>query len=139
MATTPRLQALQNLSNQLPVANQQLAANQSAARNMQLQAAIKAAPVGQATTATAQQTGAAAATQAGQQAVTNAQQLIQQQGQVGQLGLAEQQRQNEATTASGRLALGEQSLGQVERFAKLNESLKKQLYDETMKFQTDEL
>ena len=57
------------LSSQVPVANQRLAAQQKAARDMQLQAAIGAARPAQATAQTAQQMGTAVAQQAGAQQV----------------------------------------------------------------------
>jgi hypothetical protein len=95
MAESPKLSALKQLSNQLPVANKQMAQRQQATRDIQLQQAIqKAAPTGN-ITQTAQQTGAAMAQTAGQQAVQNTQTAMQQQGQIAQLGQQEQQLQNQ--------------------------------------------
>lgn len=139
MADTPRMTALRNLSKQLPVANQRLAQGQAAARDLQLQQAVAKAPVAAPVTSTAQQTGGALAQQAGAQQSQAAQQGVQQAGQVGQLGLAESARQQQADIASQQAGVREQQMGQAERFAKLNEGLKKQLYDDQMKFQKDEL
>jgi hypothetical protein len=134
-----KMSALRNLSAQLPVANQKVAAGQQAARDIQLQRAVKAAPVSAPVTTTAQTTGAAAATQAGQQAVQGATQAVQQQGQVGQIGLAEQGREAQARTASLSLGANEQKMDNVQRLARIDERLKKELYDDNMSFQKDEL
>lgn len=139
MADTPRMKALQNLAGNLPVASQRIATGQNAARQIQLQQAVKAAPVGGATIAPAQETGAALATNAGQQAIQNAQNQLQQQGQIGQLGIAEQGRQNQAELASLQAGSRQQAMDETQKFAALNEGLKKQLYDDTMQFQKDEL
>lgn len=139
MADTSRMTALQNLSNQLPVANSQLAAGQEAARKMKLQQAVAAAPVTGGIQPTAQQAGTATAAEAGTQAVQNAQKTVAQQGQIGQLGLAEQARQGRAEIGSAQLGAGQEKMDQVQQFANLDQSLKQKLYDDTMKFQKDEL
>lgn len=135
---SPRLKALQNLSNALPVANSRVAQGQQAARDIQLQQAVKAAPQGQNTTQAAQQTGAAAAQQAGQENVQRAQNMIQQQGQIGQLALGEQSQANQQNLAGQQLAAGEQQMNNVQRLAAISENAKQELYDKQMKFDKDE-
>lgn len=137
--TTPRMQALRNLANQLPVANKQVAAGQQASRDMQLQQAVKAAPPSANIIQAAQQTGAASAQSAGQQTVQNAQQQTQQAGQIGQLGLVEQSRQQQATLAGQQSGLKEQEMDNVQRLAGVSEQAKKDLYDKQMQFDKDEL
>lgn len=137
MADTTRMKALKNLSNSLPVANAQVAAGQNAARQMQIQSAVKAAPQ-KAGTATAQETGASVAANAGQQMIQNAGQTIQQQQQVGQVGLAEQARQNQAEVQSLASGGREQTMDNVQRLAALDSKAKKELYDDQMSFARDE-
>lgn len=137
-AATPRMQALRNLSNQLPVANSQLAQGQQAARNIQLQQAVKAAPTTANTTQTAQQTGAAVAENAGKQLIQNAGQAIQQNGQVGSVINQEQAQQAQARTQGLQSSAREQAMDNVQRLAQVSEDAKKELYDKQMKFQKDE-
>lgn len=138
-ANTPRQSALQNLSNQLPVANQKLAQQQKAAQQMQLQSAVAAAPVTGNTTTTAQQTGATAATNTGQNMVQNAQNTVAQEGQIAGQGLAEQQRAGQAEVTSQSMGNTQSQMDQVQQFAQLDQSLKQKLYDDTMQFKQDEL
>lgn len=139
MADTARLKALQNLSSSLPIANQKVAAGQSAARQMQVQQAVKQAPVGANIPQAAQQTGQAVAENVGQQAVQAAGQNLQQQQQVGQVGLQEQQTQNRATGASLQQGVQEQQMDNVQKLAQLDSKLKQDIYDRNMTFQKDEL
>lgn len=134
-----RLKALQNLSNQLPVANSQVAQGQAAARDMQLQQAVKAAPTTQNVTQAAQQTGAASAQNAGQQFIQNAGQQVKQQGQVGQLALGEQQLGNQQSLANQQQAAAKGQMDNVQRLASISEGAKQELYDKQMQFQQDEL
>lgn len=136
---TPRLAALQNLASNLPAANKRIAVGASAARDMQLQKAVAAAPTSAPITSTAQNTGASMAAQAGQQAVQSAGQQVQQAGQIAQVGLGEQKLQGQAEVASAQSGAREEQFDQATKFAKLNADLKKSLYDDTMKFQKDEL
>lgn len=138
-AQSTKLTALQNLANNLPVANQRLATGQQAARNIQLQNAVAKAPTAAPTTSSAQQTGAAIAANAGAQQVQNAQNTVQQEGQVGQTGMATQNQQNQADVSSQEAGAKQQQMDETERFAKLDAGLKKQLYDDNMKFQKDDL
>jgi len=134
----PRLKALQNLSNQLPVANQRVAQGQAAARDIQLQQAVKAAPAAQGITQSAQQTGAAAAQSAGQQMVQQAEQQVKQQGQIGQVGLATQQQQAQANVAGLQAGAREAEMANVQRLAGINEKAKQELYDAQMSFKKDQ-
>lgn len=137
MADSVRSKALQNISNALPVANAQVAAGQNAARQMQIQSAVRGAPAG-AGTATAQTTGAAVAENAGQQAIQSAGQAVQQQGQVGQLGIAEQARQNQGEVQSLASGAKENEIANVERLAAIDSRAKDELYDKQMNFAQDE-
>lgn len=136
---TPRMRALQNLSNQLPVANQQVAAGQQAARQMQLQNAVAAAPVTGNTTTNAQQTGASAAQQAGGQAVEAATNAVKQQGQIAQTGLAEEARQGQSEVAGQEMGAKQQAMDNTQRLAAIDMRAKQELYDKQMQFQKDEL
>lgn len=138
MADTPRMTALRNLSNQLPIANTQLAQQQKAARAIQLQQAVKQAPTNVNTTQAAQQTGAAVAQTAGQQMVENAASQVKQQGQVGNIGLAAQQDQFQQQQASARMGARQSAMDNVERLAKLDMNAKQELYDKQIQFDRDE-
>lgn len=138
-ASTPRLKALQNLASQLPVSNSKVAAGQQAARDMQLQSAVKAAPVSAPIAQTAQTTGAAAAGQAGQQAIERATQQIQQGGQVGQVGLQEQARAGQARVAGLKSGAREAEMGNVQKLAQISEEAKKELFDRQTSFEKDEM
>ncbi len=138
MADPAKLQALKNLSAALPVANSKVAAGQTAARQMQIQNAVKAVPVGAVTAPTAQETGAAAAQQAGQQKVQAAQQNVQQQGQIGQVGLQEQNTANQNQIQSLQQGSREQQTSAVERLGNLDAKLKQDIYDKNIQFQKDE-
>lgn len=135
---SPRQKALQNLSNQLPVANAKVAAGQQAARDMQLQQAVAKAPVGANTTQAAQQTGAAAATSAGAQMVDAAQNQVKQQGQIGAVGLADQQAQAQSNVAGLRQGARQQELDNVQKFAQVSEAAKQEMFDKQMNFTKDE-
>lgn len=134
MAT--RLEQLKALSNQLPVANQQIAQQQQAARNIQLQQQLgQAAPgvgVRQSQAVGAQQVG-----QAGQQAVQNIQQASAQQGQVAKLGASEQASQAQQMLASKQLNLQEQSRKLDRQIAQLGEDKKNELFDKRLQFNYD--
>lgn len=135
---SPRLKALQNLSAQIPVANQRVAQGQQAARDIQLQQAVKAAPTTTNIPAQAQATGAQVAQAAGQQAVQNAESQVKQQGQVGQLAVQATQQGIQQQVAGARQGAAEQALSNTERLSKLDQNLKKELVDDQIKFSTDE-
>lgn len=135
---TPRMSALKQLSQNLPVANSRIAQGQAAARDMQVQSAVARQPVAAPITQTAQQTGAAAAQQTGAQMVQGAQQGIQQQGQVAQVGLQQAGQAADARVAGSQMSAAEQKMDNVERLAALDESAKQELFDANMQFQRDE-
>lgn len=144
MAETQRMSALKSLANQLPVANQRIAGQQQAARDMQLQQVAAAVPASPSIPApkiapAAQQTGAAVAQQAGQQQVAGAQQAGQQLGQVADVALGEQKLANTAQVAGQQAGLREQQMSNVDRFAKLNSQLKQELYDNELQFKKDQV
>jgi hypothetical protein len=138
MAVSPKLSALQNLQNQIPVANQKMAAGMKAARDIQIQQAVAKAPVGGAIAPAAQQTAAAVATQAGQQAAQQGQQAVQQAGQVGQLQLGEQQLTAQREVSGAQQAARQQEMTNIDRLGKLDMAAKKELYDNEMQFRKDE-
>lgn len=133
-----KLQALQNLSNQLPVANSNVAQGQAAARNMQLQQAVAAAPSTANIKQTAQQTGAASAQQAGSEMIQNAQNEVKQQGAVGQVGLQQQQQDVAGQVAGQQQGLAQQQMDNVQKLASIDEGAKQELYDKQMQFQKDQ-
>lgn len=142
MAETQRMSALKSLANQLPVANRRIATQQQAARDIQLQQAAAQSPVGPSApkiAPVAQQTGAAVAQMAGEQQVQAAQQTGQQLGQVADVALGEQKLANTAQIAGQQAGLREQQMSNVDRFAKLNRGLKKELYDDEMQFKRDQI
>jgi hypothetical protein len=134
---TSRMRALKSLANQLPVANQRIAQQQKAAQDIQVQQAVRKAPT-QAITSTAQDTGAAVAQQAGEQQVSRAQNLVQQQQKVGQLGIGEQSLATEQKVSDQQSGAKESAMGNVQRLAALDESAKRQIYDRQMQFERDE-
>ncbi len=140
MATTqsPRAAALQNLSKQMPVANSRIATQQQAGRDIQLQQAVQKAPPQQNIATAAQETGAAIAANAGQQMVQNAAAQIKQQGQLGTIGLQEEQDQLQQGQATARLGARESSLNNVSKLAALDERAKSELYDKQIQFDKDE-
>lgn len=135
---TPRMRALQNLSNQLPVANSRVAAGQQASQQMQLQNAVKAAPQGGSTVQSAQDTGTAMAQTTGQNTIQNAQNQVQQQGQLGQLGVGEQKAQAESNVASQTQGARQQQMDNLQRLSQIDQGAKQQLYDRQMQFQQDQ-
>jgi hypothetical protein len=133
-----RLKALRSLANQLPVANQRIAAGQKAARDLQLQQAVKAAPVAAPIASTAQQTGAALSAQAGQQKLQSAQNAVEQGSEIGKTGLQEEARLGQAGLAEQQSQLRSQEMSNLDRFANISEKAKQDLYDKQMQFQKDE-
>lgn len=134
----PRLRALQQLQSAMPVANQRVATQQQAARDIQLQQAVgKAAPTA-ATPAVAQQAGAVQAQNAGQQMIQNAQTEVKQAGQVGQLGIQAQQTEGARQLGEQKMGAAEQKMSNVQRLANLDARAKKEMFDDQMQFQRDE-
>lgn len=140
MADTPRLRALQNLSNNLPVANSQIAAGHQAAQQMQIQNAVRSAPAGTGTNA-AQQTGASAAQQKGSEMIDSAgTQLQQQSGKAGlaAVGAAETANTNAAQIGSLQAGAKDSAQDNVARLDAVASGAKADLYDKQMQFAKDQ-
>lgn len=140
-AESPRMLALKNLAKNLPVANSQVAAGQAAARGMQLQQAVAAAPASTNTTGVAQQIGAQQAQQAGAQQVEAAQKTTAIRGPLARIGTAanqESSEQGQQKVAGLQQGAKQQEMDNVQKLASLSEDAKKQLYDDQMQFQKDE-
>lgn len=135
---TPRMRALQQLSAQIPVANQQVAQGQQAARDIQLQQAVKQSKPGAAINSTAQQAGAAMQQAAGQQQVDQATQNLKQGAQLQDSALKEQQQVAGQQAFSGQQGLEQQKQDQVSRFADLSQQAKKELFDDQIQFARDQ-
>lgn len=135
---TPRMAALQNLQNQLPVASQKIASGIQAARDIQLQQAVAKAPTGAAIAPAAQQTAAAATAQTGSQQVDAAKQMIQQSGQMSQLKLGEQQIGAQQQVAQQQQAARQQEMTNVDRLGRLDMAAKQEIYDKELQFKKDE-
>lgn len=133
-----KMTALQNLQKQLPVASEKLAKGMQAARDIQIQQAVAKAPTGTTIAPTAQQTAAAATAQTGQQQIGQAQQMVQQAGQIGQLQLSEQQMAAQQKIAGAQQTARQQEMTNVERLGRLDLAAKKELYDKQLQFQKDE-
>lgn len=123
----------------MPIANQQIAAQQKAARDLQLLQAVQKAPVGGAIIPTAQQTGAAMAAQAGQDQVQRIQNAAQAQGQIAQIGQQLQGLELQKQQAEAQMGLKEQGMADAQKLASISEAAKKELYDTRMAFQKDEM
>lgn len=129
---------LSNMSQNIPVANARLAAQQKAARDLQLQAAVGAAKPAQATAATAQQLGTQVAQQAGAQQVAGVQQQAQAQGQVAQLGQQVQALADTKALNDQKLGLAEQQFDGAQQLAQISEQAKQEMYDSRKAFQISE-
>lgn len=138
MAQSPRLTALQKLSSQIPVANARVAQGQQAARDLQLQQAVKQAPSSMGTQQ-AQQVGAQQAATAGQQQLATQEAGIQQQAQVGQLATQATQQQQQGQMAGLEQGLEKQRQDNVQKFAQLSQQAKQEMFDSRMQFQRDEM
>lgn len=137
--TQPQASMLQNLAGQMPVANQQIAAQQKAARDLQLLQAVQKAPVGGAIIPTAQQTGAAMAAQAGQEQVQRIQNAAQSQAQIAQMGQQLQGLELQKQQAQAQMGLKEQAMSDAERLGQISEAAKQEMFDSRLKFQKDEM
>lgn len=134
---TSRATALRKLAQQLPVANQQVAAGQAAARDIQLQQAVKAAPQGTGMPV-AQQLGTTMAQEAGSQQVERATSQLQQGQELGGLGLGEQQQAAQAQIGGAQSGAREQEISNIQRFADIDQKSKQKLYDAQIQFRKDE-
>lgn len=132
---TNRSRALQALS--MPIANQEIAQRQEAARQIRLQGAMRQAPPTQKSEV---QAAAGQLTQeAGQQAVQN-----QSQNQQQVMGLATQQLQAESDQQQNllgqqKLELDKKVRDNENQLASLGLDIKRELFDDNMQFQKDEM
>lgn len=133
------MSALKQLSASLPVANSQVASQQQAARDMQLQTAVQKASPTTNTAAAAQQTGAAVAQQAGDQQVEATKAGMTQQTQVGQLGQQATAAANAAEVAGLQSGSREAQIDNVQKLAAVSEEAKQEMYDSRRQFAEDEL
>jgi hypothetical protein len=136
---TNKLTALQQLSQQIPVASSRAAQQQQAARDIQLQQAVAKAPVTAPVQQTAAQVGAAQAQTAGQQAVQAATSQIQQQGQIAQQGQAVQQMADRKDLAQSEMGLRSEQQGIDNQLAQISLQGKQELFDKNIKLERDEL
>lgn len=130
---------LGQLSQQIPVANQRLAAQQKAARDIQLQQMVRQAQPVQATPAIAEQAGTAVAQQAGQQQVQAVGAQAQAQDQIAALGQQVQAVENQARVGDLQAGLRDQQITDAERFAQVSEQAKAEMFDSRRKFAQNEL
>jgi hypothetical protein len=135
---TPRMSALKQLSTQIPIANQQVANQQNAARQMQVQAAVKAAPVGGNTTQAAQDTGAAITQQAGQQLNQNTEAAQSASTKVANIGLQNQQQQGQQQVADAQAGAKDSQAAGVQKLAQISEQAKQEMYDSRRQFAQDQ-
>lgn len=135
MANTT-VQQIQGLANALPVANQQTQQQLDAARQIQMQQAIKAIPtsgVSQVQPAAQQLAVQGAQQQAAQQ--LQAQQTAQnQQTQLGQMALQAQGMENRQTLADKELANRKELAQSSQRLAQLDMKLKNEMLDKQNQF-----
>lgn len=127
---------LQAMSNNVPVANQRLASQQQAARDMQMQQAVGAAAPAQATAQNAQQIGTQQAQNAGTQQVAAQAQAGQQQAQVAQIGQQVQQLKDTQAVNDSKLGENQQVEANAEAFSQISLQAKQEMYDERRDFAT---
>lgn len=136
MAETPRMQALRGLAGSFPAANDRIAQGQQQARQLQMQQAISRGPVGK---QAAQQLGAASAQQS---AGIQAEAAKREQGQniqVGQMGLAEQGRQQRAQIFGQEMAGKKYQNELQQRLFNQNREASEKMLDDRLNFQKDEM
>lgn len=131
--------ALDQIVNNMPVANQRRQQQQQAATDLQLQQAVKAVPPKQAGPAVAQTLGGAAAQTAGQQMIETAKQNVAVNQQAG--GMAVDQKQSELQTGIAELRRGQETgqLADEQAFANISEDAKREMFDSRMSFSKDEM
>lgn len=135
MAESNRSKKLQAIAGRFPAANERVAQGQQAARAMQVQQAARQAPR---TKAAAQQVGATSAAQSGAIAQDQARKDASARTQVGQLGLAEQGRQQRARTFGLQQSAQQEQFDLSQELAKAGENAKQELFDDQMQFNKDE-
>lgn len=131
--------ALDSIMNNMPVANQRRQQQAQAATDLQLQQAVRAAPPKAATPQVAQALGAAAQQNVGQQMIEAAKSNVQTAQQVGQLDLEKRQQELSQRLDTLRRGVDTQQLEDERAFANLNEQAKRDMFDNRMQFQKDEM
>jgi hypothetical protein len=121
---------------QMPARNKLVAEQQRAARALQLQQAIAAAPGPMTQTQVAQAAGQVAQA-AGQQQVSQAQQMMKTAEQAAQLGMGERQATAREQLAGAREMASAQELAQTSRLAQIDKEASQQLFDKELQIQKD--
>lgn len=135
---SPKLQALQTLQKQLPVASRKIAAGLKTAQDLQMQEAVAKAPTGGAIAPAAQSTAAAATAATGTQQTEAAKQMIGQAETLGRAELGERQMGAAAEVAAKEQAATAENIAAVERLGKLNLEVRKDLFDKQQVFKKDQ-
>jgi hypothetical protein len=138
MADPNKINKLQQLSAQLPVANARVQQQQQSARDLQLQQAVQKAPTATPVQATAAQIGQAQVASAGQQAIEAAKGQLQAQGQIAQQAIAVQKMGAQNNIATAQRATEQQRMDIEGSLAQVSLEAKRELYDDTMQFRRDQ-
>jgi len=139
MATSADL--LAKLQNAMPVQNQRIADQQKAARAIQLQQAVSAAPTGGVPQqqAQAQVLGAGVQQMAGEQAVTQAVGQQKQLEQLGQAALGVEKTQQQQQIGQQQLAFGQQQIESQATVATTNRDVEDKILNDQLTFKQDDL
>ncbi len=135
MAETNKLKALKALSSQMPGYNQQLQKQQQAANDILFSQNIAAAA--NKPTQGVNQVVAPAVQASGQTQVAGAQQAAQGAQQLGQLGMQAQQQANQLHNQTQQRNLNQKSFEGESRLARLDQNMKKELFDGRLSLQND--
>ena len=127
---------LATMMGQMPVRNKLIADQQSAARALQLQQAIAAAPQPLTKTQAAQTAGQVAQA-AGEQQVSQAKSMMQTAEQAAKLGMQETALAGREKIAGLQETTRTEALGQAERLAAIDQAAKKELFDTELQIQKD--
>lgn len=141
MTTSKRTSQLQKLKGKMPVANQQLATNLQAARDIQLQGAVRAQPQQQAQVPTQQAAaniGAQQAQQQGQQQIQQAQQSAQIDTNIANQQLQEQQRQAQKKQFEANVRNRQRKLDIGKILSRFGHEVKDEILDSRLQFAEDE-
>jgi hypothetical protein len=135
-SSTNKIQALKNIANNLPVADQTLQNQKDATAAIQLKQAVAQSPTSG--PKTAQQLGGAAQAVRGQAAVQQQQQKAQTVQNIGQLGQQAQQLQDTVAVSSEQRKLSKEQRVLTNQLSKLSLDLKTDLLDKQLTFEKDE-
>lgn len=136
LGQTATQSGLATMMGQMPTRNKLIADQQKAARALQLQQAIAAAPA-PLTQAQASEAAGQVAQAAGQQQIGRAQQMMQTAEQAARLGGQETALAGREKIAGLQEAARTESLGQAERLAAIDQEAKKELFDTELQIQKD--